>query len=459
MRSLRGRLTLGIVAVLAGVGLAFGLGVARYVERAERQRLDDGLQATARLSSATALAAVDKALPPPDPRLDAVLRASGSSLRLVIGSRVLFRQGDLPPVRGAQRLAPRDGLATVRVRGHDFRVLTAGLKEASLGGLARYEVTARLDRTERRQRALERSLAALGVLALLVAAAATWFATTGLLRPLGRLRRLTGSIETDEDLDRRIPVDDGPGELRALARSFDGMLARLGRSSADRERALAGTRRFTADAGHELRTPLTSVQATLSALRRHPELPAERRTELLEDALAEQQRLVALLDGLQALARGDAAPLTHTRVDLLDVAAQSLHAAAARYPATHWHAELPEEPVELDGWEPGLRLVVDNLVTNAARYGRPGGAVRVAVEPHGPVLVVEDDGPGVPRADRERVFEPFARVAGTGVQGSGLGLALVAQQAGHHGATVQVDDSSLGGARFRVDFGASRREA
>ena len=91
------------------------------------------------------------------------------------------------------------------------------------------------------------------------------------------------------------------------------MLARLGRSAADRERALTATRRFAADAGHELRTPLTTVQATLSALRRHPDLDAERRGVMLDDALAEQRRLVALLDGLQALARGDAGPSSTPR--------------------------------------------------------------------------------------------------------------------------------------------------
>ncbi len=457
MRSLRGRLTLGVVAVIAVVLLVFGATVSRYVGRSERQRLDGQLQRTAELSRVAALAAVNQELPPTDNRLNAVLRASGSSLRLVLGKIVLVKSGDLPPVRGAARLAPRNGLQTVSLDGRPYRVLTTALDDPSLGGLARYEVTTRLDRTERRQRELNRNLALVGGLALLVAAAATWLATAGLLRPLGRLRRLTGSIAGDEDLDRRIPVDDGPAELRALAASFDAMLARLSRSASDRERALAATRRFTADAGHELRTPLTSVSATLSALRRHPEIADARRAELLDAALSEQHRLVALLDGLQALARGDAAPLEHTRVDLADVTDQSVEAAAARHPGIHWDVRLPEAAADVEGWEPGIRLLVDNLVANAARHGQPGGTVRVTLEPAGPRLTVEDDGPGVPAADRERVFEPFARVEGTGIPGSGLGLALVAQQAGHHGASVDLDDSPLGGARFRVTFGAVPR--
>jgi signal transduction histidine kinase len=238
------------------------------------------------------------------------------------------------------------------------------------------------------------------------------------------------------------------------------MLARLGRSAADRERALAATRRFTADAGHELRTPLTSVQATLSALGRHPELDAERRTAMIGDALAEQRRLVELLDGLQALARGDAGPLEFTEVDLADVVDASAAAAAARHPGLDLSARLPDAPVAIEGWEPGLRLLADNLVENAVRHGRPHGQVRVTLaavhpgEDGGALLTVEDDGPGIADADRERIFTPFARLESTNGEGSGLGLALVEQQVRHHGARIDVGESPLGGARFSVRFAA-----
>jgi two-component system, OmpR family, sensor histidine kinase PrrB len=244
-----------------------------------------------------------------------------------------------------------------------------------------------------------------------------------------------------------VPADSGPSELRSVARSFNAMLARLGRSAADRERALAATRRFAADAGHELRTPLTSVQTTLSVLQRHPELDAQRRGEMLGDALEQQRRWVALLDGLQALARGEAGPIEHAPVDLTELVDEVVTRAGPGVSAT-----LPDAPVVVDGWEPGLRMVVENLVNNAVRHG--GSRVAVTVEAEGPALIVDDDGRGVPEADRERIFAPFARLDGTVAPGSGLGLALVAQQAGHHGATVEVQDSPLGGARFVVRFGS-----
>jgi two-component system sensor histidine kinase PrrB len=138
----------------------------------------------------------------------------------------------------------------------------------------------------------------------------------------------------------------------------------------------------------------------------------------------------------------------------------SAGAAAARHPGLALSAHAPDEAVALRGWEPGLRIVLDNLIENAARHGRPGGEVRVtlhaAVNGAGPAIEVEDDGPGIPPAERERVLELFHRVAGTERAGSGLGLALVAQQARLHGAEVTVGDSALGGARVRVGFPAAQ---
>ena len=447
MRSLRGRLTLGITLVLAVVLAGAGLVVSRYVDQSERAVLDDRLQSLVELSRETALSAVERELPSRDQRLDDVLSATGTSLRLLLDGRELPAFGTPPP---AGRPAPRDGFHTFEAGGQRYRSYATRLE--ALGGLARLEVTTRLAPTERKLSELNRRLLAFGAAALLIAALAVWFAADVTLRPLRRLRRATAGIASTEDLDRRVAGDRGPAELRSLAASFNEMLARLGRSAADRERALAATRRFTADAGHELRTPLTSVQANLSALSRHPEMPVGQRAEMIEDALSENRRLVALLEGLQALARGDAMPPEMGDVELADLVAVALAAVRARYPGVEWTCELPEDPVVVRGWEPGLRIIADNLMVNAARHG--GGAVAVtltAVSP-GAELVVEDDGPGVAEDERERIFEPFVRIDGVTAPGSGLGLALVSQQVRAHGATVEVGESPLGGARFSVRF-------
>ena len=445
MRSLRGRLTLGLTLVLAAVLAGVGAIVVREVERDQRSAIDDRLVRTAELSRATALAAVQEELPGGDARLDAVLRATRTSLRLTLRDAVLLQVGDPSP----QRSPLPAGLSTFETGGVRYRGYATSLPDEDLGGAARLELTSRLTGPEQRQARLRRRLILLGSLALLAGAGGVFFATSLVLRPLRRLRATAASVARDQDLSRRVPTDSGPGELRGLAASFNEMLGRLGRSSAERERALAATRRFAADAGHELRTPLTSAQATLSALARHPELPPERRTAMAENALESHRRLVELLDGLQALARGDAAAPAEA-VELDEVVQAALSGATERHPGVDFGCDA--QPVTVQGWQPGLRSLVDNLLENAARHG--GRRVRLTLTPG--ELVVEDDGPGLPDDDRDRIFEPFVRAAGPDRPGSGLGLAIVAQQARHHGAEVSVDRSpTLGGARFRVRFGGS----
>jgi signal transduction histidine kinase len=437
------------MVVLAGVLLVAGVTVSRYVDRSERDAFDDRLQRTAELSRDEAIAAIEEELPASDRRLDAVLEATGTSLRVLLGDATLLDTGTTPPDR------PRavTGTRTFTAGGARYRTYTLSLRDNELGGLALLEVTSRLTALEERLSDLNRRLVGLGLLALVLAGAGAWLAADLVLRPLRRLRAVTRSIASDEDLDRRVPADDGSTEVRALAASFNDMLAQLGQSAADRERALEATRRFAADAGHELRTPLTSVQTTLSALRRHPDVDSSRRQAMLDDALAEHDRLVALLDGLQALARGDVAPGDLADIDLADVADVAAQAARARHPGLTWRIDLPDDPVVVRGWEPGLRILVDNLLENAARHGRDGGTVDIALtDGSAPTLVVADDGPGIPEAERERIFEPFARLDGTGAPGSGLGLALVAQQVRLHDARIEIGDSPDGGAAFRVTF-------
>ncbi len=167
---------------------------------------------------------------------------------------------------------------------------------------------------------------------------------------------------------------------------------------------------------------------------------------MAQSALDSHRRLVELLDGLQALARGDAAA-PREPVELIEVVQAALSDAADRHPGIDF--ECHAEAVTIDGWQPGLRSLVDNLLENAARHG--GDRVRLSLSAG--ELTVEDDGPGIPADQRDRIFEPFARGDHEDRPGSGLGLAIVAQQASLHGATVTAGDSErLGGARFSVRF-------
>jgi len=431
-----------------------GLLISEYAERTARDALDDRLQRTAELSRATAVDAVQNALPDTDRRLDAVLSATGSSLQLFIADAVVLEAGRPPPAGGASPT----GLRTVTRDGQRYRVLVTPLAGAGLGNLAKLQVVSSLTELERRQAELDSRLAWLGLVALLAGGLGTYLAAVGTLLPLRRLGSTARRIADEEDLSVRVSETAGPAEVRGMAASFNAMLERLSASAALRERALEATRRFAFDAGHELRTPLTTVQATLSALHRHPDIAAEQRATMLEDALEEQRRLVVLLDGLQALARGDATSPDHEEIDLADVVTRAVADVRARYPATTFELDLPDAPSPVRGWEPGLRLLVTNLVVNAAHHGRDNGTVRVALSVSSPlVLTVDDDGGGIPEPDRERIFEPFLRLdAATERSGTGLGLALVAQQAREHHATIDVGTSPAGGARVTVSFDPMR---
>jgi two-component system, OmpR family, sensor histidine kinase PrrB len=457
VRSLRARLSLGVGLVIVVVLGVSGVLISNYAERTARETLDDRLRRTAELSRATAVDAVQNAVPGTDRRLDAVLRATDSALRLFIGDAVVLEAGRPPLVGGI----PPTGLRTVTSRGERYRVLVTPLRGAGLGDLAKLEVVSSLAELERRQAELDSRLTWLGIAALLAAGLGAYLAAVRTLGPLRRLRLAAGRIAAEDDLDVRVSETDGPAEVRSLAASFNAMLSRLSASASLRERALEATRRFAFDAGHELRTPLTTVQATLSALHRHPDAAPEQRAEMLEDALEEQRRLVTLLDGLQALARGEATSPDHEDVDLADIVSRAVADTRARYPATTIELEVPDAPVVLRGWEPGLRLLVANLVGNAAHHGREHGTVWVALAAHPtPVLTVDDDGEGIAEHDRDRIFEPFRRLEpAAGRPGTGLGLALVAQQAREHGATVEVDTSPAEGARVVVTFASDLEPA
>jgi len=169
--------------------------------------------------------------------------------------------------------------------------------------------------------------------------------------------------------------------------------------------------------------------------------------------VAEQERMVHLLEGLQALARGEAADaLPREDVEVADLVDAAVYAARRRRPAVRYELAEPLAEAEVHGWAGGLRLLVDNLLDNAALHGRPGGQVQVGVARSNGSLVlrVEDDGPGIPAGQRERVLEPFARGDAARAPGTGLGLAIVAQQVALHDGVLHLGDSRLGGLTVEV---------
>jgi two-component system sensor histidine kinase PrrB len=287
-----------------------------------------------------------------------------------------------------------------------------------------------------------RLVAIAGALASLIAALGTWVVTGLVLQPLRRLRAGARGIRPG-DLGQRLPRVSRPREVADLSATLNGMLERL-------QVSMLSTRRFTADAGHELRTPLTSLGMDLETLRRNPDLSAEQRRQALAAMTVQHQRVVALLDGLQALARGDAGALpARVGVELVDLVAEAVEHARHRHPGVSYHLGGGMDLVLVQGWRDGLRIAVDNLLDNAALHGRPGGTVQVCLVVDGgnAHIAVTDDGPGIPADQCEVMKQRFARGPRPRSDGSGLGLAMVEQQAVLHGGALHLDASPAGGLR------------
>jgi two-component system sensor histidine kinase PrrB len=179
----------------------------------------------------------------------------------------------------------------------------------------------------------------------------------------------------------------------------------------------------------------------------------------MHDLDAEHRRVVGLLESLRLLARGDlTGPEAFEVVDLADIVDQSVARARRLYPDASFEVLLPEGPVPVWGWPEGLRLAVDNLIANAATHGRRDGGpaqITVGVDPRGVALSVADRGPGIEPAERETVLGRFSRGATARGEGSGLGLALVAQQARIHAGSLAIGDTPGGGATVTLRLPAA----
>ena len=276
--------------------------------------------------------------------------------------------------------------------------------------------------------------AALGMVAIAVAVAA-FPVVRGLGRRLERLRagvdRLAGG-----DLAARVKVE-GRDEVAALAESFNRSAQRI-------EELVTAHRLLLANASHELRTPLAriTVAAALLGQNADPKTRDSLKQDVAElDQLIEQILLASRLEAVPTLEQREP-------VDLLALAAEE---------ASHYDLEVTGQPVTVSGDRTLLRRLVRNLVENARRYGGAGPiSVSVTHEGGRAVMNVSDHGPGVPEAERQRIFEPFSRLAGgteTG-RGSGLGLALVLDIARRHGGDAVGLAAEGGGSKFRVDLPA-----
>ncbi len=278
-----------------------------------------------------------------------------------------------------------------------------------------------------------------------VVALAAWAATRAALRPVDRMRVAAAALPPGE----RLPVPVAEDELRALAEEFNALLAR-------RDEAVARLERFTGDAAHELRSPVAAIRAQAEVAVTHPD--PELTDEVLHAVVDEATRLTTLLSDLLALARADAGQRPPAQPVDLVAAAQAAIDRAGGAPGCGLDDPVLQlvapTPAEVGASPSEVALVLDNLISNARRYAR--SLVRVSILPAGRVvrLLVEDDGPGIPAADRERIFDRFVRLAPEAGGGAGLGLALVAALVHGRGGVVSAGATPTGGGRIEVRWPA-----
>jgi signal transduction histidine kinase len=284
---------------------------------------------------------------------------------------------------------------------------------------------------------LTRSTAAGVPLLALIVGMATYYFVGRSLRPVEGIRRRVAGI-TGRDMAARVPVPTARDEVAALAETMNGMLDRL-------QSASEAQRRFVADASHELRSPLATLQVGLDVMT--PVTPQVVRLR------AETARLARLVADLLLLARADEHGLrpNESDVDLDDLAYRHRERLAAQYP--HLRVDARITPVRVRGDAHQLDRTVANLGDNAARHAVKH--VRFVVRSDGKAahLTVEDDGPGIAVADRERVFHRFVRLDGSRTRddgGSGLGLAIAQEIAFGHNGCIAVETSRLGGAGLHL---------
>ncbi|MDB5958383.1 ATP-binding protein [Ramlibacter sp.] len=330
------------------------------------------------------------------------------------------------------------GFSDSRVQGVRLRIYTLQTPEHTI------QIAQDLDAREARARAL----AANAVTPVLVLAPLLMLAIGavigGSLAPLARMRRQVAT-RAAHDLSPLSAVGV-PLEVEPLVGELNALFARV-------RDTLEAQQHFVADAAHELRSPLTALRLQLQAAERARD--EEARRAAVQALGAGVERAIALVEQLLALARLEgAAAGAGEPVDLEQLARETVSELLPTAHARNIDLGLASsEPLVIASRRESLHLILRNLLDNAIKYTPPGGRVDMAMGSDGPTcwLTVEDSGPGIPPAERQRVFDRFYRLPGTEGAGSGLGLAIVRTVAERLGGEVRLDNSpSLGGLRVEV---------
>lgn len=427
--------TLAVAAFLGAAGLVFALAQRHQLESAITEAATD--QASDIASELTRQGtAADLGAGGGDQSLVQIVDASG---RVLTSSPSV--QGE-PPVLDAR---PRPGTTSIiRSRrlpveeGEEFVVIARGA--SSPDGPVVVLVAQSLEPVDESTEVVVRLLLVGYPVVVLGVALSSYRLAGRALAPVEAIRSRVAGVQGTSELDARVPVPEGDDEVARLAVTMNEMLERL-QTGSDRQR------RFVGDASHELRSPLATIRAAHEIALLHPgcgDVEA-----ISRDVLAELGRLDHLVNDLLLLARADEHGL---RLRSVDVDLDHLVANEAHRLDTLGQVDVVVEapPVRVQGDPVQLARALRNLADNAARHAQSGVSLRLRVAGDSAVIEVEDDGPGVAGADRDRIFERFVRLDASRARasgGTGLGLAIAREIAVAHNGQLTVE-SGARGARF-----------
>lgn len=431
--------------IVAGVALIMALALAVAfvaVHQGVRSQLGDSIDQDLRGDMAAFASAVGR-----DGDPSSAARRYIASQPFKATARLLYaaRPGAVPITNEPSLLDADDrelfaappGLSTMRVSDvGGLRLLVRALPDGTQLGVG--------EPTETVQRALagvDHGLLIAAGLALVIAAAAGTGLSVGVTRPLRRMAGVAARIDGG-DLTPRMHASGPRDEVRALAETFDTMLDRV-EAAFDRERM------FVAEASHELRTPLTVIRGQLEVLAADPDPSREDIARVERLVTTEVIHMSRLVNDLLVIAAPVVRPADVVLAPLLSDLVEAIAATNDRHVALSCP---PEATVRAD--PDRLGQAVRNCLENALRHGR--SRVDINVERSGTAvrICIDDDGPGIPEAERDRVFDRFHRVdPASDSQGSGLGLAIVrAVTEAQHGRVWATEAPGLGGARLCLEL-------
>lgn len=421
-----------IVAALSVVALVITLGAWVWfgVTNDQYSQLDRRLDSVSSLGDISTLlraaqqTGTDQAQTP-DGNLVRTARVGGATVS--IPSEVVLPEFDV-------------GYANTTIEGVEYRVRTFAAGEAMIA------VGAPLAETQRRINELHRRVLLICGGVIIGTVLVGWVMWSIMINPFRLLAQQARAINAQSNPDE-VQVR-GVQEAVEIAEAVEGMLARIGDEQQRTRAALESARDFAAVASHELRTPLTAMRTNLEVLSTL-EMRDDQREEIIGDVLRTQSRIEATLTALERLAQGQLTTIDDfVPVDITELLDRAAHDAVRNYPEVRVSLA-SSTTVLMVGLPAGLRLVIDNAITNAVKHG---GATEIQLSAdssgEGVEIIVDDNGAGVPEEERAAIFARFSRGSTAARSGSGLGLALVAQQADLHGGTAAMEASPMGGARL-----------